>query len=95
MLSVVEAGRTVPQAAWSRRGVEAATRSPVRAPRPAAAPDWPPWSGLCLEPLDPVGQATDLSLEPEGANQSDDGDEDPEENEQRSQYPEHRCSTRC
>ena len=47
-------------------------------------------SGLCLEPLDPVGQATDLSLELEGTNQSDDGNEDPEEDDQRSQYPEHR-----
>ncbi len=52
--------------------------------------DWRRPNGQCLEPLDPIGQATNLSLELEGANESDDGDEDPEKNDQRSQNPEHR-----
>jgi hypothetical protein len=52
------------------------------------------WSGRRrsaprLEPFDPVRETPEVSLETEGANESDDGDEDPDEDDQRREYLEH------
>jgi hypothetical protein len=43
----------------------------------------------CLESFDAVRETPDVSLELEGANESDDGKEDPGEDGQRSEYREH------